>query len=86
MTMPASTYVVEMTFDTDARASGLAKANAWITLQGDSVEVQTIVGDWSSVSIYYTAKVDPPKRVTLDTGSLSTVSPNTYTFTNGTTA
>ena len=81
----ASVYVVETTFESDDQASGLAKANAWLTLQGKGVELQTVVGDSYAVSVYYTMRVEAPAKVRLDTGtgSVTTIGPGSYTTTNG---
>ena len=84
-----SNYVIEMAFDSDDLSSALAKANAWLTLQGKGVELQTVVGDWSQVSVYYTMVAEAPKPTVLapasrsDTGTIGAVGPGSYTFTNG---
>ena len=80
-------YVIEMVFEGDDTASALAKANAWLTLQGSAVELQTVVGDQNLVSIYYNAKAKAapasPKLASLGSGSISVVGPGEYTTTNG---
>ncbi len=81
--MPASNYVIEMVFESDDSATGLAKANSWLTLQGGGVILETVVGDSDAVSVYYTVVQEIPAKVNLGTGSLHVVGPSEYTTTNG---
>ncbi len=77
-----SNYVIEMVFESDDGASALAKANSWLTLQARGVELQTVVGDAFSVSVYYTVAQEKPKAVNVG-GSFTVVGPGGFTTTNG---
>jgi len=75
-----SNYVITMLFETDAQASGVAKAAAWLTLQGKGVELDTIVGDAAGCSVFYTVAQEKAPALTLSTGELKAVDPATYVF------
>lgn len=81
----ASNYVIEMVFESDDTASGLAKANSWLTLQGKGVDLQTVIGDAFSATVYYSIPPEPAPKVRLPgtTGSIQVTGPGDFASTNG---
>lgn len=75
-----SNYVISMLFETDEQATGVAKAAAWLTLQGSGIELDTIVGDANGCSVFYAVKESKPPSVKLDTGNLRAVGPADYVY------
>lgn len=71
-----ASYVITQDFESDEYSTALNKAVSWVTLQGGGISLDTIVGDHSMVTIYYTmtqrTEVQRPS-----TGSLTVIGPGT---------